>query len=105
MVWELGNEFCCGVDGICNFFRSFLGCNVEVFIVWMSEMSVYVKFLDVNYFVIWGGEGGFNCELFDWMYNGVDGGDFDVEFVIDIIDFGVFYLYLDWWSKIVEWID
>lgn len=103
--WEFVNEFCCGVDGICNFFCS-LNCNLVVMGVWVKEMSVYIKLFDFYYFVIWGGEGEFN--LFqgfdDWVYVGGNGGDFDYEIVIDIIDFGVFYLYLDWWLKIVEWI-
>lgn len=105
MAWELGNEPRCGADGTRNLPRSPSGCNAEVLTAWTSEMSAYVKSLDANHLVTWGGEGGFNRESSDWMYNGADGGDFDAELAIDTIDFGVFHSYPDWWSKTVEWTD
>ena len=58
-------------------------------------MSAFVKELDPNHLVTWGGEGGFNRESDDWAYNGADGGDFDAEIAIDTIDFGVFHTYPD----------
>lgn len=68
-------------------------------------MSAYVKSLDRNHLVTWGGEGGFNRESDDWAYNGADGGDFDHELSLKSIDFGVFHSYPDWWSKTTEWTD
>jgi mannan endo-1,4-beta-mannosidase len=105
MAWELGNEPRCGADGTRNLPESPSGCNADVLTAWISEMSTYVKSLDENHLVTWGGEGAFNRESSDWMYNGADGGDFDAELELDTIDFGVFHSYPDWWSKTVAWTD
>lgn len=72
---------------------------------WIEEMSGFVKGLDPNHLVTWGGEGGFNVDSDDWAYNGSDGGDFDAEIALGSIDFGVFHSYPDWWSKTVAWTD
>lgn len=103
-AWELGNEPRCGADGVRNLPRS-EKCTPEVLSAWVSEMSAYIKKLDRNHLVTWGGEGGFNRKSDDWAYNGADGGDFDHELSIDTIDFGVFHSYPDWWTKTVEWTD
>ncbi|EAQ84304.1 hypothetical protein CHGG_10708 [Chaetomium globosum CBS 148.51] len=103
-AWELGNEPRCGADGVRNLPPSD-NCTPEVLSSWVSEISAYIKDLDSNHLVTWGGEGGFNRESDDWAYNGSDGGDFDHELSIDTIDFGVFHSYPDWWSKTVEWTD
>lgn len=105
MAWELGNEPRCGADGVRNLPRSPDSCNPEVIGNWIDEISTYIKSLDSNHLVTWGGEGGFNIESDDWAYNGSDGGDFDHELTLDNIDFGVFHSYPDWWSKTVEWTD
>lgn len=103
-AWELANEPRCGADGVRNLPRSD-NCNPQVLGEWVAEMSQYIKSLDPNHLVTWGGEGGFNRESDDWAYNGSDGGDFDHEISLDTIDFGVFHSYPDWWSKTVEWTD
>lgn len=103
MAWELGNEPRCGADGVRNLPRSADGCNPDLLSAWIDEMSTYIKSLDSNHLVTWGGEGEFNIESDDWAYNGADGGDFDHELSLDNIDFGVFHSYPDWWSKTVEW--
>nr|AHK22783.1 GH5 mannanase [Achaetomium sp. Xz8] len=106
MAWELANEPRCGADGVRNLPRSSGDtCNPAVLSGWIAEMSAYVKTLDRNHLVTWGGEGGFNRESDDWAYNGADGGDFDHELALESIDFGVFHSYPDWWSKTVEWTD
>jgi mannan endo-1,4-beta-mannosidase len=105
MAWELGNEPRCGADKVRNLPRSADGCNPEVIGDWIDEMSTYIKSLDPDHLVTWGGEGGFNVESDDWAYNGSDGGDFDHELTLDSIDFGVFHSYPDWWTKTVEWTD
>ncbi|PKS12638.1 hypothetical protein jhhlp_000846 [Lomentospora prolificans] len=102
MAWELANEPRCGADGTRNLPRS-ENCTVELMTGWIDEMSTYIKSLDSNHLVTWGGEGGFNIESDDWAYNGADGGDFDHELTLENIDFGVFHSYPDWWSKTVEW--
>ncbi|KAH6984354.1 glycoside hydrolase superfamily [Ilyonectria sp. MPI-CAGE-AT-0026] len=102
MAWELANEPRCGADGVRNLPRS-ANCTPELLTEWTEEMSAYIKSLDPNHLVTWGGEGGFNRESDDWAYNGSDGGDFDHELTLSNIDFGVFHTYPDWWSKTVEW--
>lgn len=104
-AWELGKEPRCGADGQRNLPRSPDGCNPEVLGAWVEEMSSFVKELDPNHLVTWGGEGDFNRESDDWAYNGSNGGDFDAEIALDSIDFGVFHSYPDWWSKTVPWTD
>ncbi|KAL2141976.1 hypothetical protein VTI28DRAFT_1758 [Corynascus sepedonium] len=101
-AWELANEPRCGADGVRNLPRSD-NCTPDVLSSWISEMSTYIKSIDPNHLVTWGGEGGFNGDSDDWAYNGSDGGDFDHELSLDTIDFGVFHSYPDWWSKTVEW--
>nr|QMV47764.1 hyperthermostable beta-1,4-mannanase [Thermothelomyces thermophilus] len=101
-AWELANEPRCGADGVRNLPRSD-NCTPQVLSSWISEMSAYIKSLDRNHLVTWGGEGGFNRESDDWAYNGADGGDFDHELSLKTIDFGVFHSYPDWWDKTVEW--
>ncbi|KAK0634300.1 putative mannan endo-1,4-beta-mannosidase C [Bombardia bombarda] len=103
MAWELANEPRCGADGVRNLPRSANGCTPAVLSAWVDEMSTYIKSIDPNHLVTWGGEGGFNIKSDDWAYNGADGGDFDHELSLPNIDFGVFHSYPDWWSKTIEW--
>ncbi|CCC07605.1 hypothetical protein SMACR_08144 [Sordaria macrospora] len=100
--WELANEPRCGADGTRNLPRS-ENCTPEVLTKWIDEMSTYVKSLDKNHLVTWGGEGGYNRQSDDGFYNGWDGGDFDKELRLRNVDFGTLHLYPDWWSKSVEW--
>ncbi|KAK3386783.1 endo-1,4-beta-mannosidase-like protein [Podospora didyma] len=102
-AWELANEPRCGADGVRNLPRS-TACNAEVMGAWIAEMSAYIKSIDPNHLVTWGGEGEFNWgSTTDWAYSSGDGGDFDHELSIATIDFGTAHLYPDWWSKSVEW--
>jgi mannan endo-1,4-beta-mannosidase len=103
-AWELGNEPRCGADGVRNLPRS-ANCGPETLASWISEMSAYIKSIDCNHLVTWGGEGEFHRVSDDWAYNGADGGDFEHEIAIPTIDFGTFHSYPDWWSKTVEWTD
>ncbi|KAL3469338.1 glycoside hydrolase superfamily [Aspergillus californicus] len=105
MAWELANEPRCGADGVRNLPRSEDGCTPELLTSWIDEMSTYIKKLDRNHLVTWGGEGGFNYDSDDWAYNGSDGGDFEEELRLKNIDFGVFHSYPDWWTKTVAWTD
>jgi mannan endo-1,4-beta-mannosidase len=104
MAWELANEPRCGADGKRNLPRS-SSCTTATLSSWIDEMSTYVKTLDANHLVTWGGEGEFDRpgKSDDWAYSGADGGDFDHELTLPNIDFGVFHSYPDWWSKTVEW--
>ena len=102
MAWELANEPRCGADGVRNLPRS-ENCTPDTITAWIDELSTYVKSLDKDHLVTWGGEGGFNIQSDDWAYNGADGGDFDKELSLKNVDFGVFHSYPDWWSKTVPW--
>ncbi|OTA83134.1 glycoside hydrolase family 5 protein [Hypoxylon sp. CO27-5] len=104
MAWELANEPRCGADAKRNLPVSG-NCTVDTLNSWIDEMSAFVKGLDPNHLVTWGGEGGFNRDSDDWAYNGADGGDFDANLALPNIDFGVFHTYPDWWTKTVAWAD
>lgn len=102
-AWELANEPRCGADGVRNLPRS-TSCDHTVMTAWIKEMGAFIKSIDPNHMVTWGGEGEFRYEGDpDWAYNGADGGDFNEEMQIPEMDFGTFHLYPDWWSKSVEW--
>ncbi|BCS26741.1 glycoside hydrolase 5 family protein [Aspergillus puulaauensis] len=105
MAWELANEPRCNADGERNLPQSPDGCSPELLTSWISEISTFIKTLDPDHLVTWGGEGGFNYESDDWAYNGSDGGDFEAELELETIDFGVFHSYPDWWTKTVAWTD
>ncbi|KAL4778693.1 glycoside hydrolase superfamily [Aspergillus varians] len=105
MAWELANEPRCKADEVKNLPQSPDGCTPELLTSWIDEMSTFIKRLDPNHLVTWGGEGGFNYDSEDWAYNGTDGGDFEAELSLKNIDFGVFHSYPDWWSKTVAWTD
>jgi len=102
MAWELANEPRCGADAKRNLPRSD-NCGPELLSSWIAEMSDYIRSLDGNHLITWGGEGEFNGKSDDWAYAGADGGDFDHELSLPNIDFGTFHSYPDWWSKTVEW--
>ncbi|KAI0114176.1 glycoside hydrolase family 5 protein [Hypoxylon sp. NC0597] len=104
MAWELANEPRCGADAKRNLPASG-NCTVDTLTSWIDEMSTFIKGLDPNHLVTWGGEGGFNRDSDDWAYNGADGGDFDANLALPNIDFGVFHTYPDWWTKTVAWAD
>lgn len=109
MAWELTNEARCGADGVRNLPRSSDGCAPALLSAWIDEMSTYVKTLDANHLVTWGGEGEFNGADGggggDWAYAGADGGDFEREIALPNVDYGVFHSYPDWWGKSVAWTD
>jgi len=104
MAWELANEPRCGGDPVRNLPRS-AACSPPLLAAWIAEMAAFVKSVDPNHLVTWGGEGSFNAAAAsdDWAYNGTDGGDFDREIALPDIDYGVFHSYPHWWSKSLEW--
>ena len=102
-AWELANEPRCGADGTRNLPRS-TTCDHKVMTKWIKELGAYVKSIDKNHLVTWGGEGEFHIEGHeDWAYNGADGGDFVGEMKLKEMDFGTFHAYPDWWSKTSGW--
>ncbi|KAH9993890.1 glycoside hydrolase family 5 protein [Xylariaceae sp. FL0662B] len=105
MAWELTNEARCGADGVRNLPTSG-DCTPALLTAWIDEMSAFIRTLDPDHLVTWGGEGGFNhVESDDGLYNGDDGGDFDAQLALPNIDFGTLHTYPDWWGKSVEWAD
>ncbi|KAF1835610.1 glycoside hydrolase [Decorospora gaudefroyi] len=102
MAWELTNEARCGADGTRNLPRS-TTCTPNTLTTWIAEMSTYIKTLDADHLVTWGGEGEFNRISADGFYNGYDGGDYDAVLALPNIDYGTFHSYPDWWSKTLEW--
>ncbi|OTA99048.1 glycoside hydrolase family 5 protein [Hypoxylon sp. CI-4A] len=102
LAWELANEPRCAADAVRNLPVS-EDCTADTLTAWIDEMSTFIKGLDPDHLVTWGGEGGFNRESDDSSYNGSDGGDFDANLALPNIDFGVFHTYPDWWSKTVPW--
>ncbi|KAI1210087.1 glycoside hydrolase family 5 protein [Annulohypoxylon truncatum] len=104
MAWELANEPRCSGDAVRNLPTSD-NCTAATLTTWIDEMSSYIKGVDANHLVTWGGEGGFNRASDDWAYNGADGGDFDANLALPNVDFGVFHTYPDWWTKTVAWTD
>ncbi|KAL8336567.1 hypothetical protein RB601_000404 [Gaeumannomyces tritici] len=104
-AWELANEPRCGADATRNLPRSPSGCTPEVMTEWIDHMSAYIKTLDPNHLVTWGGEGGFFHNSTDNRYDGSTGGDFDAEIALPSVDFGVYHSYPDWWGKSVEWVE
>lgn len=105
MAWELVNEPRCAGDSTRNLNTSGT-CTPELLTSWMNEMSSYIKSIDPNHLVTWGGEGQFNNPASnDSFYDGSTGGDFDAELNLPHIDFGVFHTYPDWWNKSIAWTD
>ncbi|KAI0179844.1 glycoside hydrolase family 5 protein [Hypoxylon sp. FL1284] len=105
MAWELANEPRCGADAVRNM-PAGPDCTPATLTSWIDEMSAYVKELDPDHLVTWGGEGGFAWPAGDdWAYDGSDGGDFDANIALPAIDFGVFHTYPDWWGKSAAWAD
>ncbi|KAI1441284.1 glycoside hydrolase family 5 protein [Annulohypoxylon stygium] len=104
LAWELANEPRCGGDATRNLPTS-PSCTASTLTSWIDEMSSYIKTLDPDHLVTWGGEGAFNLASNDTLYNGSDGGDFDLNIALPSIDFGVFHTYPDWWGRSVAWAD
>lgn len=99
MAWELANEPRCGADAKRNLPRSpGTTCNPAVITAWIDEMSKFVKSIDPDHLVTWGGEGGFDKfsaeTASDGFYSGADGGDFERELALPAIDFGTFHSYV-----------
>jgi len=71
---------------------------------WMADIGSFIKSIDPNHMVTWGGEGEFyDPSNADWAYAGSDGGNFYNELALPEMDFGTFHAYPDWWSKTPEW--
>ncbi|KAI1080933.1 glycoside hydrolase family 5 protein [Whalleya microplaca] len=105
LAWELTNEARCGADGVRNLLPSGT-CTPALLTSWIDEMSAFVKALDPDHLVTWGGEGGFNdasSSPDDGLYNGSDGADFAAELALPHVDFGTFHTYPDWWGKSIAW--
>lgn len=68
MSWELGNELQCSSSGP---YPASPNCGSDMMVSWADEMSQYVRSLDPNHLIGWGGE-GFLCTDpggSDWLTN------------------------------------
>ncbi|KLU89853.1 hypothetical protein MAPG_08822 [Magnaporthiopsis poae ATCC 64411] len=73
---EPADESRCGADATRNLPRSPSGYTPEVMTEWIGHMSAYIKPLDPNHLVTWGGEGGFfHNSTTDNRYDGSTGGE------------------------------
>ncbi|KAI8060971.1 glycoside hydrolase superfamily [Gongronella butleri] len=106
--WELANEpRCSGIGGLPTVLGNVptsSNCNAKMTTAWISEMSAYVKSIDVNHLVGVGDEGFFNRKGNDPFYNGSYAMNFDAIMALDTIDYGTAHLYL--WNDVVteSWI-
>lgn len=96
LSWQLCNE--------CRCPKEECGSSSEGFSVvtsWVEEMSEYVKSLDENHLVSFGGEGFFDTNplSFDWCYNGAQGTNFPDVLNVKTIDYGTFHMYPEHWGK------
>ncbi|KAF9893983.1 hypothetical protein FE257_008954 [Aspergillus nanangensis] len=90
--WELANEARCSGSGP-NPQSS--GCTPDVLTTWADTMSTYIKSIDPNHMVSFGGEGFFNHpENPAYEYNGGSGQDYDALLALPNIDFGTMHLYI-----------
>ncbi|CAD6572759.1 MAG: hypothetical protein ASARMPREDX12_005433 [Alectoria sarmentosa] len=89
-AWELANEARCQ-DPECN--------GSQVLTNWADDISQYIKSLDSNHLVTFGGYGYFNdgtgANNWDFNYDGASGEDFAAILDLQNIDFGTFHLYTD----------
>lgn len=106
-AYELANEPRCGADGTRNLPRSpGTNCSYVVMDKWITDIGKFIKSIDPDHMVTWGGEGEFHeVGNEDWAYSGADGGNFYSEMAIPEMDFGTFHAYPDWWSKTAAWTD
>lgn len=75
-------------------------CNgSQVLTTWADQMSQYIKSIDSNHLVTFGGYGFFNdgtgANNWDFNYDGASGEDFAAILDLQDIDFGTFHLYTD----------
>ncbi|KAL9074998.1 MAG: hypothetical protein Q9161_001929 [Pseudevernia consocians] len=89
-AWELANEARCE-DPECN--------GSQVLTTWADQISQYIKSIDSNHLVTFGGYGYFNdgagANNWDFNYDGASGEDFAAILDLPNIDFGTFHLYTD----------
>ncbi|KAI5863845.1 glycoside hydrolase family 5 protein [Durotheca rogersii] len=99
LAWELANEPRCGADAVRNL-PAGPDCSPALLTAWVDEMARFVKALDPDHLVTWGGEGAFDRgDPTDSFYGGRDGGDFDAALALPAVDFGTFHTYPDWWRR------
>ncbi|KAF6235215.1 hypothetical protein HO173_006409 [Letharia columbiana] len=89
-AWELANEARCE-EPECN--------GSQVLTTWADQISQYIKSIDPNHLVTFGGYGFFNdgagAHNWDFNYDGASGEDFAAILDLQNIDFGTFHLYTD----------
>lgn len=97
LAWELGNEMRCSDSGP---YPSSDECSSDIFVEWTAEMSDFVRSIDNNHLIAFGGE-GFLCsepESSSTLYNCMESGD-PVEILkLENIDIHGIHVYPNHWE-------
>jgi mannan endo-1,4-beta-mannosidase len=97
MAWELGNELRCSSSGP---YPSSPECNSDMIVSWADEMSQYVKSVDPNHLIGFGGE-GFLCTDpggSDWLTNCTQSADPVALLALEDIDIHGIHIYPYHWE-------
>jgi mannan endo-1,4-beta-mannosidase len=97
MAWELGNELQCSDAGP---YPSSPDCGSDMMVGWADEMSQYVRSIDANHLIGWGGE-GFLCTDpggSDWLTNCTKSADPVALLALHDIDLHGIHVYPNHWQ-------
>lgn len=97
LAWELGNELQCSDGGP---YPPSENCGSDIMAAWADEMSQYVRSLDENHLIGWGGE-GFLCSEpggDNWITNCTKSADPVALLALDDIDVHGIHVYPNHWQ-------
>jgi mannan endo-1,4-beta-mannosidase len=97
MAWELGNELQCSNSGP---YPPSENCGSDIMVAWADEMSQYVRSLDPNHLIGFGGE-GFLCSEpggTNWITNCTKSADPVALLALDTIDIHGIHVYPNHWE-------
>jgi len=97
MAWELGNELQCSNSGP---YPSSPDCGSDIMVSWADEMSTYLRSIDANHLIGFGGE-GFLCTEpggTDWLFNCKTSADPVALLALDNIDIHGIHVYPYHWE-------
>lgn len=98
MIWELGNELRCSDSGAYPLSPD--GCTPEAITAWADEMSTFVRSIDKNHLIGFGGE-GFLCDEPGgdyWLTNCSAAGDPGAILALPNIDVHGIHVYPNHWN-------
>lgn len=92
-AWQLANEPRCPSDK-----------SGDTLLVWVREISAFIKSIDPNHMVSVGDEGFYRrSSEEEWTRNGKEGVDWERLVALPDIDYGTVHLYPDHWGKTPDW--